>query len=1226
MNKKWILLSTFAFFFVIQSLSLTNAELYFNSTWNTSATSSGSSNSSQVILPLYSEGTYAFDVNWGDNNTDYITTYNQAEINHTYTLEGVYNISINGTISGWKFANTGDKEKILDIFSWGPLQVGDEGGYQFRGCSNLNVSATDALNITGTNLVGMFYDADNFNGDISNWDVSSVTHMSYMFDNADKFNQNLSGWDVSNVINMNFMFYEVDVFNGDISDWDVSSVTHMIRMFAGAREFNQDIGGWDVSNVTDMNFMLYYADKFNQNLSDWDVSKVDDMSFMFAVASIFNGNISNWDVSSVIRMDSMFNGAQKFNQDISGWNVSKVTRMESMLRNTYVFNQDISGWNVSNVADMRYMFQSSQDFNQKLNDWDVSNVGNMSYMFAYAYDFNGNISDWDVSNVTDMSYIFYNSVVFNQDISGWNVSKVTDMGHVFFSAYNFNQNISGWNVSNVTDMDYMFANARDFNNSIADWDVSKVEDMRYMFSGADNFNQDISGWDVSNVTTMRYMFYSADDFDQDISGWNVSKVTRMDNMFELKQISVINYENILINWSQLNVQNDTIFHGGTSNYRNATAGAAKAILIDTYNWTITDSGALFDRNITFSSSTFENNTRYSLNYITINAVSSDSNNLENIIIYIYNTTSGALVSSNSSTSGDFTWTTENLPEGNYTFNATAILSYENVTSETRTVTLISPLSIDIIYPTSDVSVNQNNWFNVTLNVSCRVGFDCGTVNVSLDPISGCDPSLGASGCTDTCSDMYNSSLMSDFEGESWTYADEIGGYCDMDGMMYTITSDACGFFESELYEIDLIGVGQCTYFEGYYCPSYERLGSAVTAEDCLPSDEPEEMPEIFNLDHAFFTGEGEAVAKGGLISTNSSVTPFWTNKSSNPYTVNLSEDISQLVTFWVNATGAVSANYTFFAFANKTDEMNIHNTSASWVVTLVSANTDTDNDGVADVNDTLEGNESNVNVTGISKLNITVGSNSTNGTYNNIHEVAFYNASTKLLNFTHNFSTSEIDLSKITIIKAENSIIVNLSEQVQEIYNKTLYVEDNNFASLCVKDDEIASISEVSSGCDGTNETDFTSCLGNTDGITLNGITCTDEGNVIKIDNLRHSAIRGTTTTTDEEGELNSSGSSDDMIYINHILKNESESPIIISKKYPTFDKSLKLEKTRNDTLTWFVFLTLLIILGILYKRKVTIFEKINLSNKIKQIRHHHKQRKHLPKYRHKLQHGIFKK
>ena len=39
-------------------------------------------------------------------------------------------------------------------------------------------------------------------------DTSSVTNMNSMFNTAIKFNQDISSWNVSSVTNMSYMFYE----------------------------------------------------------------------------------------------------------------------------------------------------------------------------------------------------------------------------------------------------------------------------------------------------------------------------------------------------------------------------------------------------------------------------------------------------------------------------------------------------------------------------------------------------------------------------------------------------------------------------------------------------------------------------------------------------------------------------------------------------------------------------------------------------------------------------------------------------------------------------------------------------------------------------------------------------------------------------------------------------------------------------------------------------------
>ena len=156
----------------------------------------------------------------------------------------------------------------------------------------------DGLNVCTskvTNMKGLFAYPDEgyssafeFNGDISNWDVSNVTNMQNMFSGSE-FNGDISNWDVSNVTNMQNMFG--GDFNGDISNWDVSNVTNMQNMFSGS-EFNGDISNWDVSNVTNMQNM-FGSSKFNGDISNWDVSNVTEMKWIFS-NSEFNGDISNW--------------------------------------------------------------------------------------------------------------------------------------------------------------------------------------------------------------------------------------------------------------------------------------------------------------------------------------------------------------------------------------------------------------------------------------------------------------------------------------------------------------------------------------------------------------------------------------------------------------------------------------------------------------------------------------------------------------------------------------------------------------------------------------------------------------------------------------------------------------------------------------------------------------------------------------------------------------------
>ena len=102
------------------TVTVIEKDISFITTWNTEA--EGVSNLDQIKLPLSSDGTYDFDVDWGDGKSDTITVYDQAEITHTYTSPGVYDITLIGTIEGFGFSEYyeyEDNRKLQDIKKWG---------------------------------------------------------------------------------------------------------------------------------------------------------------------------------------------------------------------------------------------------------------------------------------------------------------------------------------------------------------------------------------------------------------------------------------------------------------------------------------------------------------------------------------------------------------------------------------------------------------------------------------------------------------------------------------------------------------------------------------------------------------------------------------------------------------------------------------------------------------------------------------------------------------------------------------------------------------------------------------------------------------------------------------------------------------------------------------------------------------------------------------------------
>ncbi|HNW16004.1 MAG TPA: BspA family leucine-rich repeat surface protein, partial [bacterium] len=171
-----------------------------------------------IQLPLVKNGNYDFMVDWGDGIIEKITNSNYFKT-HQYEYKSFgqqYLVIIDGIIEGWQFCDynenneecdESDSEEISEIIQWGSLAFGDTEN-QFRGCSNLEITATDSPDLSKTkSLKGAFAECENIfpiGSMFSDWDVSDITNLSRMFQGVEWFNQDLSSWDVSNVTDMSY--------------------------------------------------------------------------------------------------------------------------------------------------------------------------------------------------------------------------------------------------------------------------------------------------------------------------------------------------------------------------------------------------------------------------------------------------------------------------------------------------------------------------------------------------------------------------------------------------------------------------------------------------------------------------------------------------------------------------------------------------------------------------------------------------------------------------------------------------------------------------------------------------------------------------------------------------------------------------------------------------------------------------------------------------------------
>ena len=271
---------------------------------------------------------------WDNGTTKTTANYTNGSsgVSHTLSVGVTYTLTFDGTYSAFSLGNIASCLKSVDY--WGAGTGITDASSAFENAGYLT-HVPDRLPPTITNMNKMLYMTQRLNDpNISKWDVSNVTSMSYLFGGGSmSFNQPLSTWNTSNVTDMSGMFHGA-IFNQSLSSWDTSKVTNMSDMFGSNVIFNQPLSTFKTSKVTNMSKMFNNSAKFNQPIGNWDTSQVTDMNLMFANANLFNSPLSDWNTSNVTDMTAMFNGATVFNQYIKGWTVSKVTSSATFRNNS----------------------------------------------------------------------------------------------------------------------------------------------------------------------------------------------------------------------------------------------------------------------------------------------------------------------------------------------------------------------------------------------------------------------------------------------------------------------------------------------------------------------------------------------------------------------------------------------------------------------------------------------------------------------------------------------------------------------------------------------------------------------------------------------------------------------------------------------------------------------------------------------------------------------------
>lgn len=231
----------------------------------------------KITLPLpsisgWGSYGYKFTVDWGDGKTSRVTSHDDPDASHIYTVasadaegdgvhKGNYRVTITGLLEAWSFDGK-ECDKFVAIEDLGNTCLKSLRG-AFRGCKKLTqVKGGNTSEVT--DLSYAFYQAGDPDGSlklhINSWDTSKVISMTQMFTGAEGITfecdegddcddeANLKNWQTANVSNMYGMFKNSKAINPDVSNWRTDNLTNVEMMFHRSTA-NPDVSNWNFNKI-----------------------------------------------------------------------------------------------------------------------------------------------------------------------------------------------------------------------------------------------------------------------------------------------------------------------------------------------------------------------------------------------------------------------------------------------------------------------------------------------------------------------------------------------------------------------------------------------------------------------------------------------------------------------------------------------------------------------------------------------------------------------------------------------------------------------------------------------------------------------------------------------------------------------------------------------------------------------------------------------------------------
>jgi hypothetical protein len=264
-----------------------------------------------LTLPLVTGNNYNFTVDWGDGSSvETVTAWDDVNTSHTYTVDDVYEITIDGVMSVWQTNTQASMNTVLRKV----LNFGDTG---LTTCSEMFEGSTWLSHVSGSsNFAGI----TDFSLMMSNcpelvsvscesWNLSDAVDVSEMWAYSTflgVLQPDVSNWGVSNVQIFTSMYDAAIGFDPDVTLWETGAGIYFGEMFQLTDVATPNVTDWDMANATVIGDMFSYSDVATPNVTGWVTSSVEDASWMFDTALLANPDVSGWDMTNAVNVDGMF--------------------------------------------------------------------------------------------------------------------------------------------------------------------------------------------------------------------------------------------------------------------------------------------------------------------------------------------------------------------------------------------------------------------------------------------------------------------------------------------------------------------------------------------------------------------------------------------------------------------------------------------------------------------------------------------------------------------------------------------------------------------------------------------------------------------------------------------------------------------------------------------------------------------------------------------------------